>query len=164
MKLKYAFISTGKAVVEKQTENGTVLKECLPKTDLPKTTGYVFVMVYLFLPNGTQIFTGSMDNIRNATKKLPTCHGVSVSYQHGNIICRTWDIYGRFSDRIHLLRHSYGEDMFKLIPKTKRSCWVLYFNEKQIGFSLIKSYRRLPSQYLRILKELETEYSKMLKK
>jgi len=82
---KYSFIKNGRII--KKSKSGKVLeKQILPKTDLPRSKGNVFYMCFVFLPKGTQIFTGGWDKIREKTKNLPLSHGIAIAYRGGEMM------------------------------------------------------------------------------
>jgi len=71
-------------------------------TNCGKTKGYPFVMAYLFTPKGVKVYSGSLDNIEESTKKLPTCHGV-VHYYNKALVDSCVRLFEMSPDSIRLV-------------------------------------------------------------
>ena len=80
-------------------------------TNCGKTKGHPFVMAYLFTPKGVKAYSGSLENIEEATKDLPTCHGVVHYYNkklvesYANLIAQYPGMGRIFSSRVKLGPH-----------------------------------------------------------
>ena len=151
------------------------MNKIYPKTDLGFERGHPFIMAWVYLPTGPQVFTGSLGKIREHLKDSPTCHGFFRYFmnkrvhrvRHAEIFGkRSWINYRKNRDmgvrnHLHLAHYSQRDlqntDMFKHLRPfldPKRRLWILT-EETETGTKLLGKWRKLPATYLRALKDCE---------
>lgn len=118
------------------------------KVDLKRLKGSCFYMAHLFLPDGRHVLTGGyMEILDYSRKHYDLCHGVIVAYRNGIRISKgSWCLFGRYTkDKPWFyLRH-------RMKAKGKRNGYDIYCWNKN-DYALMRSYRKLPNQYLKDLK------------
>ena len=142
----------------------------LPKTDLGFERGCPFVMAWVYLPSGPQLYTGSLGKIRAHLKDGPTCHGFIRYFQRGMHPIRHACLFGKLSltnyrknkdHYLHLSHYSEHDlrdtEMFQSVRQflhPTRRLWVLT-EETPDATRLLGKWRKLPATYLRALRECE---------
>jgi hypothetical protein len=150
----------------------------LPEIKCGHISGSPFVTTHLFTPGGTKLYTGSWRNVIEKTKGLPTCHGVTSSYRGGVVLNKNVDMFGKYShwaagfDASRLLLVHINIDyvkgprdsIFEEIAKhakggRRRTLYYLVFTAVDSPL-VIRSWRRMPSEYLRELQDFEQNLPK----
>jgi hypothetical protein len=117
-------------------------------TNLGKSKGFPFCMVYLFTSGGTVKLSGSMDRVNSHTVTWPPCHGIIHWYLLTGF-SKSWQLFGRdVGLRLDRIKHFQlsPEEMNKL-PKsaTNRNVWALTDTMGRV----IQTWRKLPSCFLK---------------
>lgn len=125
------------------------MKEKYPQKRF-KFSGRSFWTVFVYLPDGPQVFIGTINRIYQELKTYPTSHAIAIRYrlyshdESKKIIGRRWMILGKDCDKYSF---SYSIDK-------KRRKKIRLFKERQ----MIAEWRKLPQKHLKQFKS-KTKYS-----
>ena len=137
-----------------------------PKVDLPRQKGYPFAMAFCYMEGGTKVFTGDLWTIEKHLKNEPTHLGL---VRIGKIVRPI--VFGKLSytrnvDRPSLylskMDISYDCEPEEYLKERKRQ--NLYLSVPDLSVPgvdsriVIAKWRRIPTKYLPLFKELDAKY------
>ena len=151
----------------------------MKSTDLGKTYGYPFCMVWSYLPKGVQLTTGSLDKVCDHLAKFPTHHACVHWYNLHRVESKSWRVFGKDTEykqkekyyiNIHYIQNlsdkysfSSGKEIFrsKLYDRVNRNHkYLITLKNRMIPYEedqylYMKSYRRMPKAYMKDWKNIE---------
>ena len=127
-----------------------------------KSSGYPFVIAYLFCRGDFRptVFCGSIDRIRRIVSRWKTCHGIYHVYC-GGIVYKEWTLFGEKASSFCYMTETGKASLFHINSRDDKyrmrkfglkfngTRYVLMYNDK-----VIRTYRKLPSTYLRELDKI----------
>ena len=133
-----------------------------PKINVGVTRGYPAVMAFIFTKDGTKVYFGSYDKIRDWFSTGDLCHGIVLNYHRGRIFNRKWMLFGYGSEigsyreyftleRTNARKWKIGRTE-RLVPAgmtETRNTWYLLKHNGIGGTPIIWGrWRKLPQKYL----------------
>lgn len=160
-------------------------KKLAPKTDCGRTKGYPFCLAFVYLPDGLQVFSGSLDRIHEHLKDVPTSHGFVKFYSKQSDAdalllafltkrpprkeFASADLFGKFTISNHRLQEGYfylhrtcqadlaKTSLYQYIRPfaEKRKKYILVWNGKDGSEKLIGKWRNMPPCHLKEMADFE---------
>lgn len=138
--------------------------ERLQEVSFHRNTGFPFVMVFAYPPQGQLLYTGDLASIKSALSEHPTHHGFVVSYRGGELAGKPSghciNLFGkhsyRFQSRTYLtLDFVDSRDRIRGQFYEGRSKFMLILNRYGEGPVVLHKWRRLPKCYLQQFKDAD---------
>ena len=144
------------------------MKPKYQQTNLNRVRGRIFVMAYVYMPQGTHLFTGDLETIQKHLRPVSTCHGSVLSYiPRNDKPMFSVEIFGKGGcfeyprnnnylsfDHISLFDyHSFRyRELINFLENRKK---FILIENTDTGYHVLGKWRRLPKFYLPIFKEYD---------
>jgi len=140
-------------------------------------------LAFLFFKSGTEIYAGSFESIQAKARKIQLCHGIVHVYSNKKVESKIWRLFGSSQstapkpgsyDLIKVSRkrvliptflgsvHPFSVHAKPNLKKHTRYALINWYGTEHTEYTVIKEYRRLPSEFLKDLIPL-TSYSSSVK-